>query len=288
MALGSPAQTRSHVDRGSPPSRSLARHVLPIVAITVAIACQPQRSTAESPPQPCFPEGPPERPPVSATLSSDAAVGDDWVEVSAGPDLVLKTGAIVLGDPIVGWDSPTLCRTVAPGRYATRLKIARIDALRGVAVDSRVAGIEVKLGSAPVHSWIAALSPGDDPSSLGANQYFGHGVDGGLWGFFDKSIQGAHGEALGDWDEFERALPHSQGTPAAAYRPSDVMAPNVVFVESGWGDGHYPSYWGLDRDGQAVSLVTDFDVLVDQPRDALLILESIVDAAIARKGARSK
>jgi hypothetical protein len=40
---------------------------------------------------------------------------------------------------------------------------------------------------------------------------------------------------------------------------------NVVAVRSGWGDGIYDSTWGLDADGKAVWLVTDFRVLTARP-----------------------
>ena len=41
----------------------------------------------------------------------------------------------------------------------------------------------------------------------------------------------------------------------------DKTGLNVVFCSSGWGDGSYASYWGFDRDGEVVCLVTDFQVL---------------------------
>ena len=36
---------------------------------------------------------------------------------------------------------------------------------------------------------------------------------------------------------------------------------NMIAFESGWGDGRYASYWGLDRDGAPVCLLTDFEVV---------------------------
>jgi hypothetical protein len=36
---------------------------------------------------------------------------------------------------------------------------------------------------------------------------------------------------------------------------------NVIAFSSGWGDGAYTSYWGLDTAGQVVCLLTDFRVL---------------------------
>jgi hypothetical protein len=39
---------------------------------------------------------------------------------------------------------------------------------------------------------------------------------------------------------------------------------NVISFESGYGDGWYTSYWGLDRKGEVCCLVTDFGVLVEE------------------------
>ena len=36
---------------------------------------------------------------------------------------------------------------------------------------------------------------------------------------------------------------------------------NLIAFSSGWGDGCYPSYWGLDAQGQATCLLTDFRVI---------------------------
>lgn len=38
--------------------------------------------------------------------------------------------------------------------------------------------------------------------------------------------------------------------------------PVGVIADSGWGDGAYPAYWGVDADGAVMQLVIDFMVLV--------------------------
>jgi hypothetical protein len=44
-----------------------------------------------------------------------------------------------------------------------------------------------------------------------------------------------------------------------------IGAGSAALFSSGWGDGHYNSYFGLDAAGAPVALVTDFEVL-DWPR----------------------
>ncbi|WP_277949839.1 DUF4241 domain-containing protein [Priestia endophytica] len=36
---------------------------------------------------------------------------------------------------------------------------------------------------------------------------------------------------------------------------------NALVFSSGYGDGFYASYWGIDEKGHVVSLVTDFNIL---------------------------
>ena len=40
---------------------------------------------------------------------------------------------------------------------------------------------------------------------------------------------------------------------------------NVIAFSSGWGDGTYDSYWGLNSGGEAVCLLTDFRVVRTYP-----------------------
>jgi hypothetical protein len=35
----------------------------------------------------------------------------------------------------------------------------------------------------------------------------------------------------------------------------------VIVFSSGWGDGSYPSYFGLDAEGTPLVLMTDFQIL---------------------------
>jgi hypothetical protein len=49
-----------------------------------------------------------------------------------------------------------------------------------------------------------------------------------------------------------------------------MTTPAIAMFQSGWGDGFYASYWGLDARGEPVCLVTDFSVLTVQPITATL------------------
>ncbi|MCW3072386.1 MAG: hypothetical protein JWO44_2276 [Bacteroidetes bacterium] len=36
---------------------------------------------------------------------------------------------------------------------------------------------------------------------------------------------------------------------------------NIIMFQSGYGDGVYPSYWGINEQGEICSLIIDFDVI---------------------------
>jgi hypothetical protein len=45
------------------------------------------------------------------------------------------------------------------------------------------------------------------------------------------------------------------------HRPDRFSTDNVAIFSSGWGDGMYSTYWGLDAGDRPVCLVTDFQVV---------------------------
>jgi hypothetical protein len=50
----------------------------------------------------------------------------------------------------------------------------------------------------------------------------------------------------------------------AIYQPDPESTANCVAFMSGYGDGIYSSYWGLDASGAPVCLTTDFEVFTDE------------------------
>ena len=45
------------------------------------------------------------------------------------------------------------------------------------------------------------------------------------------------------------------------HNPIDGNPLNVAIFDTGFGDGSYRSFWGLDSAGQPLLLMTDFEVL---------------------------
>jgi len=174
-------------------------------------------------------------------------------------DLVLPTGQIVASDPFIA-DDPPYTRGVAPGRYPVLVNVAQIN------TDSRVAYAIVRFsGQRPV-SWEKALYPEHDPAAPGGNQLSGYGVDSGAGCFIDAGtvkilVERTAADGGENQDLTERMAETYVDTWSwVNYVLDPDTGANVIAFSSGWGDGVYPSFWGLDQTGAPVCLITDFRV----------------------------
>lgn len=180
--------------------------------------------------------------------------------------LNVGSGAIVACDPIVQPDRAPFARQVAPGCY-------KVDYIQG---DARPALLvlwlrERKAIDPKTLNWEMALLAGQDAADLGEDEFYGYPVDAG-WGCFmdaDAARVMAEREARAmaedpDYDNYYEAFLASDMGQRQAFEhhPSDDPgACNVMLCTAGWGDGSYPSYWALDKQGEPVALVTDFGVI---------------------------
>lgn len=189
-------------------------------------------------------------------------------------DLLLPTGRIVVCDPLAMPDMPALTRTVAPGRYPVTLHLARTSDF-----DTRVALAEVSFRLEHADRFELATRPGEDVAHLEEDgDFFGFPVDAGLGGFMDAEAAQhyAHvrqafqadrpnGNLYTDLFEAEftkNAAPGRRDGDWINYRFPGRPDLNVVMFSSGYGDGVYPAYWGVSRNGGTVSLVADLHVLL--------------------------
>ena len=70
--------------------------------------------------------------------------------------------------------------------------------------------------------------------------------------FREYSGKNQFSRELGDWND---------------HHPDAESDNNVIMFASGWGDGYYPAYWGLNDNGDTVELTIDF-LLDDFEEDA--------------------
>ena len=176
-------------------------------------------------------------------------------------DLSLPSGEIVACDGAI-LDEQPFERRVPPGRYPLTLVVARLND------DERVAFAILRFSAQPVAQWELATKPGQDRSTLKSDQIFGYGVDSGTGAFADAQAIEAivdDPEAMQKFvddcgDEMQKSYRHTRSWAVAEGESGSIAA-----FSSGYGDGSYASYFGLDAAGAAAALVTDFGIC-DWPR----------------------
>ncbi len=178
-------------------------------------------------------------------------------------DLTLTSGAIVAIDGFVQYLAQAFVRHVTPGRYPVILTTA--DSQPG---SRRVAFARVQFRPGVPAAWEMATLPGQELSKLASDEVFGYPVDSGTGAFMDMDVARAFErdpDTFGDGlqREFDASLQRHELWASLVVDPRS--GGNVVIFASGFGDGVYASYWGLDQNGQVLSLVTDFGVLDDVP-----------------------
>ena len=173
--------------------------------------------------------------------------------------LHLPTGAIIACDPLVsGPNWPALARKVRPGSYPVSLYEAH----------GRVALAVLRFTPGKPVKWEIATTPGQDAATLKTDEIFGYPVDAGLGSFMDPvamSLMDAERNKLGPDKNYYDDVLAAEFAPHAdrfvMHQPVKGNPTNIAMFWSGWGDGFYASYWGLDGAGEPVVLMTDFAVI---------------------------
>lgn len=172
---------------------------------------------------------------------------DKWrMETAKWGTLVTPTGRLVACDALGPGRVKPFKRTVEPGKYPVDL------AWNG----STTCALRIRFSRQKAVRWEPALRVGEKPSKLDATRPPGFGIDSGIAGVFDfKAAQIAAKD-----EEWSRRL-DTGGDHTIELEPKSGAG--MVWCYSGYGDGAYPSFWGLDRSGEIAALVLDFLVLVE-------------------------
>lgn len=200
---------------------------------------------------------------LAVTALSDADLAKKGIARKGLGELDVDSGCLVATDPLVQPERQAFARSISPGRYAVTLYRA----------EGRVALAELRIGQGVTERWELAVLPGQKTSALKDDEVYGYPVDAGLGAFMDAAGQSALltrdkreqrrlGASFSDsyTDILMEPLEKAGGTELLFEPLSDDTA-NVAIFQSGWGDGVYPSFWGLDAAGRPLALVTDFGVL---------------------------
>jgi hypothetical protein len=169
----------------------------------------------------------------------------DSIEVRAVGLLNVTTGILAVGD--LAYDPSTLApvgQRVSPGNYPVEVAVA-VAFRRNLAV-------RVRLSDQKVVKW--------HPANMGENGGHVIGVDAGNAAIMDVAAI----MTLNARDK-ERALElYTYATERPRALMLSLISPNdTAVVDSGWGDGGYPVYWGVDTSGIPAVLIVDFMLLDD-------------------------
>lgn len=190
------------------------------------------------------------------------------IEVKQAGDLVVPSGKIIAAEPVqLNWkeNQRPFSRSVDPGTYPVFISLA----------NSSPACLLIKFTDQTAVSWELATKNGQDPMQLGNGQFFGYGVDAGTGGFADA---GAVSRLAADNDAFEKVLQTIKEASLQLCEASDAFqcvldessGANVIGCTAGYGDGSYPTYWGIDEHGEVACLVTDFHILIEGRTEEIL------------------
>lgn len=189
--------------------------------------------------------------------------------------LTLTTGKILACDPLAFWEKVPFERTAKPGNYPILLTIAH----RQENNDERVAYARIQfMPDAKPSRWELATLPGQDISTLKEDEFFGYGVDAGTGCFMDVAAVEQWQEMIDQDFKFHTESPIYRESPIDVelrkhyvhtwnwgdFKLDTTPEVNVIVFSSGFGDGAYPSYWGIDENDQIICLLTDFMIL-DEP-----------------------
>lgn len=198
----------------------------------------------------------------------------ELTEIHIG-DVNLPTGKIIVADPFFSEMQQPFSRTVEPDKYPVHIFVAEIDKLH-----KRIAYAKIKFRPEDAKKWILALTEDLTPeemNDLGEDEFYGFPVESGLACFLDEET---NNEFVAKMDELQEKQPEANyydevlakefmdysGKNALSrdlgdwndHRPNPDSDNNVIMFASGWGDGYYPAYWGLNDEGDTVELVIDF------------------------------
>jgi hypothetical protein len=162
------------------------------------------------------------------------------IEVELAGSLVLPQGRVAAYDPLTVDTVATFDLRVVPGSYPVLVSLAQIPG----EPRRRTIAAAVRFNERPVVEWKQALCEGEDPRELEPREMFGYTVDTGTGCF-----------AAADFD------PSNLRESPVEIEEFAQLHPEAVAFATGWGDGRYATFVGLDASGEPAMLVTDFELL---------------------------
>ena len=204
----------------------------------------------------------------------DEMNSQELTEIHIG-DINLPTGKIIVADPFFSLEQRPFSRVVEADKYPVFIYVAEVDT-----VHHRIAYAKIKFRTEEASKWILALTDdltNEELTDLGEDEFYGFPVESGLACFLDEET---NTRFIAKMDELQEKNPESNYYDDVLsaefieysgknnfsrelgdwndHHPDAGSDNNVIMFASGWGDGYYPAYWGLNENGDTIELVIDF------------------------------
>lgn len=187
----------------------------------------------------------------------------------------LPSGKVIVVDPLVYLDkncTPYLVQAPA-GSYQTEVCVVK----QHDGDCARYAAVRLRFNQNRAVKFYEALIGSEDLENFEEGEYFGFNVDAGLGCICDAGIN----KIIAEWQEkWEKENPDGEiyndyfyGFFKESYKQNpqyqrdggdwiNWQVPgtdyHVPFLQSGFGDGTYPVYWGFDENGKVCQLIVQF------------------------------
>lgn len=189
-------------------------------------------------------------------------------------DVQFPTGEILVRDPLV-WlqrkEKPYL-RTVPVGNYIIETLVAELEEGH-----YRYVATRVKFNDEKPSIYYEALKGDENLEGVDKDSIFGFIVDAGLATIVDVKIRDAYCDFVDEWEKENKDKNIYDDFFAEEFRKSYLENPkfqreggdwinfkipntdySIAMIQSGFGDGQYPVYFGYDKDGKLCDVVIEY------------------------------
>lgn len=168
---------------------------------------------------------------------------------------------VIASDPAFISDAKPYTKTIIPGSYPLAIFTAGEYKTNALA--------KLTFSDKPADKWVLAYTSDDARNILDGN-ITGIAVDTGQCCIVDEVTTHAYNRFVveftknnPDADLWDQLIEPKTNNVGAKGRWSKISIPNsqhgFYMFHSGYGDGTYPAYWGMAKDGEVVSFIIDFD-----------------------------
>ena len=168
-------------------------------------------------------------------------------------EIKIESGKIIACDPIVMHDALPFTQIFPTGEFPVHLAMAKTHN------DERVAFSRIVFSEKPILKWEFALKKGQKPIPLKDTSFYCYGVDAGTGIFIDSVSNNIFNRK--DHSEWEKTFITKAEKNGYKGYTHDFDGHNLATFSTGYGDGCYATYVGLDSQGNVCQILTDFGLV---------------------------